>query len=184
MINLDCNWNPKPKQKILCFSILLVTIFAVTNFHTLAFAEISLSSYDSTIGPTDRLLIMGTIDGDIQSFHPIKLVIYDPSGNVVYQPNVAIDGDGKFKYLITPPIPRFDEGQYTIEASQENLKEKTQIHFMVSNDMSNGVFDEDMETEIVPEFGTIAMMILVVSITSIIIISAKNKMVFKSFTSS
>ncbi|QUC65638.1 PEFG-CTERM sorting domain-containing protein [Nitrosopumilus sp. K4] len=176
-------FNLNTIQKILCISVLFV-VFSVTNVHTLAFAEISLFSYDSTVSPTDKLLIMGTIDGDIQSFHPIKLVIYDPSGNVVYQPNVAIDGDGKFKYLITPPIPRFDEGQYTVEASQENLEEKTRIYFMVSNDMSNGVFDEDMEAEIVPEFGTIAMMILVVSIVSIIGISAKNKMMFKSFTSS
>ncbi|MHA7733610.1 PEFG-CTERM sorting domain-containing protein [Nitrosopumilus sp. S6] len=172
----------------MCIFILSASVFAITSFDSFSFGEISLYSYDSTIATTDRLLIMGTIEGDIQSFHPIKLVIYDPSGNVVYRPNVQIDGDGKFKYLITPPIPRFDEGQYTIEASQENLEEKTQMYFMVSNDLSNEVFDEvfdeDMETEIVPEFGTIVMMILVVSITSIIIISAKNKMMFKSFTSS
>ncbi|WP_016939335.1 PEFG-CTERM sorting domain-containing protein [Nitrosopumilus sp. SJ] len=169
-----------PGQKILCFSILFIAVFAVTNFHTFAFAEISLSSYDSIIGPTDRLLIMGTIEGDIQSFNPIKLVVYDPSGNIVYQPNVAIDGDGKFKYLITPTLPSFDDGQYVVEASQEDLKEKTQMYFTVSSDISDGLFDEDMETEIIPEFGTITMMILVVSIISILAITTKNKMMFKS----
>ena len=158
---------------------MLFAVFAVTNFGTFAFAEISLSSYDSTIGPTDRLLIMGTIDGDIQSFHPIKLIIYDPLGNIVYQPNVAINGDGEFKYMITAPLPSFDDGTYTVEASQEDLEEKTQLYFTVSSDVSEVMFDENMDKEIVPEFGTIAMMILVVSIVSVVAISAKSKLSLK-----
>ena len=55
-----CNVNLN--KKFLCVSVLLVTMFAIS-FDIDAFAEISLSSYDSTIGPTDRLLIMGTIEG-------------------------------------------------------------------------------------------------------------------------
>jgi len=169
---------------ILILPVLLVAIFAITSFDSMAFAEISLSSYDSTIGPIDRLLIMGTVNGNIQSFHPIKLIVYDPSGNVVFQPNVPINDDGKFKYLITPPLPSFDDGIYTVEASHKDLKEKIRIQFTVSRGLSEGVFDENMEKEIIPEFGTIAMMILVVSILSIVGITAKSKVMFKSFTSS
>ena len=164
------------QKNCVIISVLLVAIFAITSFDSIAFAEISLSSYDSTIGPTDRLLIMGTIDGDIQSFHPIKLVVYDPLGNVVYQPNVAINGDGEFKYMITAPLPRFDDGIYTVEASQDDLKEKTQLQFTVSSDMTEVMFDENMETEVIPEFGTFAMMILVISIMSMVAISAKSRM--------
>ena len=166
-------------NQILILPILLVAIFTVTSFDSLAFAEISLSSYDSTIGPIDRLLIMGTIDGDIQSFHPIKLIVYDPLGNIVFQPNVPINGDGEFKYLITPPLPSFDDGIYIVEASHKDLKEKTQMQFIVSSGLSEGMFDENMDKEIVPEFGTIAMMILVVSIVSVVVISAKSKLSLK-----
>jgi len=165
-------------KKFLCISVLLVTLFTI-GFDIDAFAEISLSSYGSTIGPTDRLLIMGTIEGDFKSFHPIKLVVYDPLGNIVYQPDVAIDGDGIFKYLITAPMPKFDDGVYTVEASQEDLEEKTQLYFTVSSEISEVVFDENMDKEIVPEFGTIAMMILVVSVVSIIAISVKSKLSLK-----
>ena len=166
-------------KQILVLPLLLVAIVTITSFDSMAFAEISLSSYDSIIGSTDRLLIMGTIDGDIQSFHPIKLIVYDPSGNVVFQPNVAITDGGEFKYLITPTLPSFDDGVYTIEASHKDLKEKTQIQFTVSSGLSEGMFDENMEKEIVPEFGTIAMMILVVSIVSVVMISAKSKLSLK-----
>lgn len=152
----------------------------MAGFGTSTFAEISLSSYDSTIGPADRLLIMGTIDvGDIQLFHPIKLVVYDPSGKIIYQPNVAIDAEGKFKYMIIPTVSSFDEGKYTVEASHEDLEEKTQIHFTVSSDISEVMFDPNMDKEIVPEFGTIAMMILSVAILSIVAISAKSKLSLK-----
>jgi len=174
--NYPHTYNLNIQKNCVIISVLLVAIFAITSFDSIAFAEISLSSYDSTIGPTDRLLIMGTIDGDIQSFHPIKLVVYDPLGNVVYQPNVAINGDGEFKYMITAPLPRFDDGIYTVEASQDDLKEKTQLQFTVSSDMTEVMFDENMETEVIPEFGTFAMMILVISIMSMVAISAKSRM--------
>jgi predicted secreted protein with PEFG-CTERM motif len=157
--------------------VLLVAMFAITSFDIDAFAEISLSSYDSTVGPTDRLLIMGTIEGDFQSFHPIQLVVYDPLGNIVYRPDVQIDGDGIFQYLITAPMPKFDDGVYTVEASQEDLEEKTRLYFTVSSEMSEGIFDPNMDKEIVPEFGTIVMVILAVSIISIIGITAKSKLV-------
>ncbi|MGY5149210.1 MAG: PEFG-CTERM sorting domain-containing protein [Candidatus Nitrosopumilus sp. bin_68KS] len=163
-------------KKFTCIFALLVALFTIGSFNIDAFAEISLSSYDTIVGPTDRLLIMGTIEGDFQSFNPIKLVVYDPSGNIVYQPDVSIDGDGIFKYMITAPMPKFNDGVYTVEASQEDLKEKTQLKFTVSSDIAEGVFDPNMDKEIVPEFGTIVMMILVVSIISIIGISAKSKL--------
>ena len=171
-------------KQILIIPALLVAIFTITSFDSMAFAEISISSYDSTIGSTDRLLIMGMIDGDFQSFHPVKLVVYDPSGNVVFQPNLKINDDGEFKYLITPTLPSFDDGIYTVEASHKDLKEKTRMQFTVSSGLSEAMFDPNMEKEIVPEFGTIAMMILVVSIISIIAITAKSKVMFKPFTAS
>ncbi|MGY5147119.1 MAG: PEFG-CTERM sorting domain-containing protein [Candidatus Nitrosopumilus sp. bin_7KS] len=153
------------------FVVLTTSMVFMLGFGTLTFAEISLSSYDSTIGPTDRLLIMGTIDvGDIQLFHPIKLVVYDPSGKIVYQPNVTIDAEGKFKYMITPTPPSFAEGKYTVEASHEDLEDKTQIHFTVSSDVLN----ENMEEETVPEYGIIMALILIVAII-IIAIFAKSK---------
>ena len=59
------------------------------------------------------------------------------------------------------------------------MEEKTQLYFTVSSEISEVVFDENMDKEIVPEFGTIAMMILVVSVVSIIAISAKSKLSLK-----
>lgn len=147
-----------------------LALVAILTVPAYAFGEISLSVYDSTIEPKDRLLITGSIDGDIQEFKPVKLVVYDPSGEIVYEPRLKIDGQGEFKYMITPTIGGFESGTYTIEASHEDLKEIAVGQFTV-----NELFPEDIQTEVVPEFGTITMMILIVAITSIVMITAKTR---------
>ena len=135
-----------------------------------AFGEISLSTYDSAIDPKDRLLVTGSISGEIQEFKPVKLVVYNPSGDIIYEPRLKIDGEGEFKYMITPTIGGFENGAYTVEASHEDLDEVAVTQFTV-----NDTFPEDIQTEVVPEFGTITMMILIVAITSIVAITAKTR---------
>ena len=147
-----------------------LALVAILTVPVYAFGEISVSVYDSTIEYNDRLLVTGSIDGDIQEFKPVKLVVYDPSGEIVYEPRLKIDGQGEFKYMITPVIGGFESGVYTVEASHEDLKEIAVTQFTV-----NEVFPEDIKTEVVPEFGTVTMMILIIAITSIVMITAKSR---------
>lgn len=157
-------------MKTRLLTIFLIVLLPLFGFLPQIFADISLSSYDSTIGSTDRLLIMGTIEGNFQSFHPIKLIVYDPLGNIVYQPNVAIDAEGNFKYMITPPLSGFDDGIYTVDASQEDLEEKTQLQFTVSSDISvkEAIEEEESSSEL-------WIMVVIFLIIAAIIIIALTK---------
>jgi predicted secreted protein with PEFG-CTERM motif len=135
-----------------------------------AFAEISLSSYYDVIDPEDRLLVTGHIEGSIQEFKPVQLTITDPDGNIVYEPELKINDDGSFKYMIAPTLYGFDSGEYVVTASHEDLAETATTQFTVNNE-----FEADMEPEVVPEFGAISVLVLAVAVISIIAITSKKR---------
>ena len=108
-----------------------------------------------------------TITGHATSSNvPVTIMVIAPNGNVVSIDQINPDSDGSFTSTIGVGGPMWkQDGEYSITAQQG----------------SNNMNKADVEVEIadgavVPEFGTIAMMILVVAIVSIIIVSAKTKL--------
>jgi predicted secreted protein with PEFG-CTERM motif len=118
-----------------------------------AMAEIGSTTIEIT-GSTDKL------------YQDITLTVNAPNGNVVNLAQVSPDDDGGFTSVITTGGPLWkQDGIYTVTAQQFPNTLYTAI---TEVDIQDGV--------IVPEFGTIAAMILAVAIISIIAISAKSRL--------
>ena len=148
-------------------AITILLILPLFSMNVFGEASIELKSYNTSIDPRGNVLVIGKISG-ATPYIPVKLTISDPSGKMIYTPNVEFDGDGNFKYLIKPTLPQFSIGTYTIEATHRDLPQPVQLNFEVS---SGGQED----AAIIPEFGPIVIVILVMSITAIIIITGRYK---------
>ena len=135
-------------------------------------ASIEISSYESNIGPSGKILVLGTING-ATPYVPVKLTVTDPSGNVIYAPNVTFDGNGNFKYMINPTLPQFAMGTYTVTASHKDLAEDAQLQFVVGTVTSQPINDE--ADAVIPEFGPVASVVLSISIVGIILLTARYK---------
>jgi predicted secreted protein with PEFG-CTERM motif len=95
----------------------------------------------------------------------ITFTVNAPGGNLVSIAQITPKANGEFSLEMTTGGPLWQEdGMYTITANQGIFSEHKNS---IQVEISNGV--------VVPEFGTIAVMILTVAIISIIAISAKSK---------
>lgn len=108
----------------------------------------------SVTGQTDRM------DDDI------TLTVHSPSGNLVHIDQLRPDQDGHFDTVIIIGCPTWNEdGIYTIQAKQgENV---LYMHSM-GVELENCV--------VVPEFGTVAILVLATAILSITAITARSRL--------
>ncbi|NNM03196.1 MAG: PEFG-CTERM sorting domain-containing protein [Nitrosopumilus sp.] len=117
---------------------------------------------DAVIGST-TINIEGTTDRVSQD---VTLTITAPNGNVVSVAQVSPMLNGEFTKEITTGGPLWKQnGFYTVSAKQFDDPKYTAS---TEVDIKDGV--------VVPEFGTIAAMILAVAIISIIAVSAKSRL--------
>lgn len=107
------------------------------------------------------------VTGSTTSFTTdITFTVTSPNGNLISIAQVTPDTDGKFSTQIISGGAMWKEnGFYTITANQGLSSEHKQS---VQVEINNGV--------VVPEFGSIAVMILVVAIVSIIAVSSKSQL--------
>jgi len=119
-------------------------------------------SADAVIGST-TIEITGLTDRLSQD---VTLTVTAPNGNIVSIDQVSPMLDGGFTSVITTGGPLWkQDGFYTVTAKQYDSSLYTAS---TEVDIKDGV--------VVPEFGTIAAMILAVAIISIIAISAKSRL--------
>lgn len=117
---------------------------------------------DAVIGST-TINIEGTTDRVSQD---VTLTVTAPNGNVVSVAQVSPMLNGEFTKEITTGGPLWkQDGFYTVSAKQFD---DPKYIASVQVDIKDGV--------VVPEFGTIAAMILAVAIISIIAVSAKSRL--------
>jgi predicted secreted protein with PEFG-CTERM motif len=105
------------------------------------------------------------ISGTTGSANTITLKVLAPNGNVIVVDQFApsLNANGQFtKEITTGGALWKQDGDYTIVAQQGNDKSSIEVG------IKDGV--------VIPEFGTIAVMILAVAIISIIAVSAKSKL--------
>lgn len=124
--------------------IAILALIAISISPIIAFAEpsIELSSDQKTIGSIDSILVVGKVSG-VAPYTTVNLTVTDPSGKVVFSPDVPFNDNGEFRRLIHPPIPSFQTGTYTIVASHEQIPFTAQIQFTVtSEDLPRGVLRE------------------------------------------
>ena len=105
------------------------------------------------------------VSGSTDRTGDIVLTVTAPNGNIVSVAQVTPSGDSYMTTITVGGALWSQDGMYTISAQQGEAalyKTSTQV------DIKDG--------HVVPEFGTIAIMILVVAIVSIIALSAKTKL--------
>ncbi len=108
-----------------------------------------------------------TIDGTTTSqANSVTVIVTSPSGNKVYTDQVRPSASGVFSADINLGCPHWQEaGFYTIDVQQG----------------SNSLFQKSVDVEIseclvVPEFGALAMAVLVVSIVAIVVLGARSRL--------
>ena len=117
----------------------------------------------SFVNGSDEFEISGITDRVSQD---ITVTIIAPNGNIVTIAQISPSLDGEFSKVITVGGPLWKEnGDYTVKAKQFDDPKYTDEKLV---DILDGT--------VVPEFGTIAAMILAVAIISIIAISAKSRL--------
>ena len=129
--------------------------------------EVSSPSVSGLTITADAIEGATTIDvsGSTDRNGEIVLTVTAPNGNIVSIAQVTPSGDSYMTTITVGGALWSQDGMYTISAQQgdaSNYKTSTQV------DIKDG--------HVVPEFGTIAIMILVVAIVSIIALSAKTKL--------
>jgi len=115
---------------------------------------------------SDTIEITGTTtrtNGDV------VFTVTAPNGNLVSVDQISPDSSGDFATDISVGGPLWSQdGVYTVTAQQGNTLNGSIFTDSVEVDIADGL--------VVPEFGTIAAMILAVAIISIIAISAKSRL--------
>ena len=111
-----------------------------------------------------------TITGHATSSNvPVTIMVIEPAnGNIISIDQKNPDSDGSFTSILKVGLPLWKaDGVYTITAQQG------------SNNMNKStVVVEVADGAVVPEFGTIASLVLVVAISSIVVLSAKGRLSF------
>jgi predicted secreted protein with PEFG-CTERM motif len=97
----------------------------------------------------------------------ITLIVKSPTGNLITidQVTPGINGDFEVEIKVGGPMWK-EDGFYTITANQGTLSEHKES---IKVEIKDGV--------VVPEFGVVASLVLVISIIAVIAISAKSKLV-------
>ena len=97
---------------------------------------------------------------------PVLIKVISPLGTIVSIDQISVNSDGTFTSIISTEGPLWSQdGVYTIDASQGT---SSLFKSSVEVDIADGV--------VIPEFGTIASLVLVVAITSIIVLSTKSRL--------
>ena len=131
----------------------------------LAFAGEGLSIEADAVEGSTTITITGSASS---SNNPVTIMVLAPNGNVVSIDKINPDSDGSFTSTIGVGGPMWkQDGEYTITASQG------------TNNMNKAeVIVEVADGAVVPDFGTIASLVLVVAISSIVVLSAKGRLSF------
>ena len=97
----------------------------------------------------------------------ISLKVTGPTGNVVSAGQIMIDDNGDFETTFATSSPLWmQNGVYTISAQYGGESRSDEVKVQLEG--------EFMGTEVVPEFGPIAALVLAIAIISIIAVSAKT----------
>jgi predicted secreted protein with PEFG-CTERM motif len=119
-------------------------------------------SADAVQGST-TITITGT---STSASEPVLIKVISPLGSVVSIDQISVNSDGTFTSIISTEGSLWSQdGVYTIDASQGT---SSLFKSSVEVDIADGA--------VIPEFGTIVSLVLVVAIASIIVLSAKSRL--------
>ncbi|MEX1996798.1 MAG: PEFG-CTERM sorting domain-containing protein [Nitrosopumilaceae archaeon] len=115
---------------------------------------------------------MVMVSGHVRDPNPdmqVSIKVTGPTGNVVNAQQISFDSNGDFETMFTTASPLMTQnGVYTITAQYGGESRASDVKVQLEG--------EFMGTEIIPEFGPIAALVLAVAIISIIAVSAKTRL--------
>ena len=135
----------------------------------------------SGIEGSTTINVMGTTDRN----EVIIIKVLAPNGNLVSIDQITPTGGSYATTIFTGGSLWSQDGTYTITATQTSsgLKSSTDTFTRAADSPSGGLINyqasadiEILDGHVIPEFGTIAVMILAVAIISIIVVTAKTKL--------
>ncbi len=146
---------------LLAITIMTAPAFAISSEEAKATAQQQFRPMEISTDKTDYdhasiITLRGYVKYPSQD-KPVTIVVRNPIGNVVTIDQIPVDSSGQFATTINTASKLMkQDGTYTITAQYQS-----------------GVSDE-VQVSVVPEFGSIAAMILVIAIVAIIVVSAKT----------
>jgi len=176
------------------FLVLIISIFVITSFNMNIFAEEVTIQTPLSLGSNHQGRMLTTQTSSFDGSTLVFLTFTEPvKGEHMTISSVFTDKNGKAVQDINYDIIATQNGQVILSKTMINQHIGSPAHLtqvLPSDDRVNiTITIQGMETHpiivsqgepsdsvAIPEFGTIAMMILVVSIISIIVISTKHKM--------
>ena len=115
---------------------------------------------------------MVMVSGHVRDPNPgmqVSIKVTNPTGNVVNAQQITFDSNGDFETTFTTASPLMTQnGAYTISAQYGGESRTSEVKVQLEG--------EYLGTEIIPEFGPIAALVLAVAIISIIAVSAKTRL--------
>ena len=180
------------------FSIVIVSLFVISSFSVNVFAQedIILSPLSLGANHLGSMIKTETVSDDgstrilITSSEPVErehmtinVRFTDKNGQEIYDVNydILVTQNGQVVLDETMINQQIGISDHLTEElpSNETVTIKITLQGTGTNIPITGIHGESLEVKVVPEFGTIAMMILVVSIVSVVVISAKSKLSLK-----
>ena len=132
------------------FKVSLIVLVAISFVSASAFAEpsIEVDVSPKSIKSLDTVAITGIITG-VSEYKPIKVIVKDPNGEIVYAPLVEIKEGGEFRKVLQPTLPSFQAGTYTIIASHEDTVVTALTQFTVTaQDIPRSFVEQSMQEQI------------------------------------
>ncbi|ABK77074.1 conserved hypothetical protein [Cenarchaeum symbiosum A] len=123
-----------------------------------------ISGLSFTVDAPEGALEMG-INGNTDHLHTdVTMVVTAPNGNLIHTDQLSPDASGDFEATINVGCPNWaQDGMYTITIQQEENILYKDVHQV-----------EIRDCVVIPEFGTVAVLVLAVAIVSIIAVTARS----------
>ncbi len=195
----SCIFNLNKSKNFVCVSVLLVTLFTITSFDPFALAEeLTIPSPELSLGSNHlgHMIKTQTVssDGSVWTFvtytNPVErehmtvnVRFTDKDGLEITNVNYDILVSQNDQVILDKTMVNHQRGiadHLTKElVSNDNVSIKITLQGIGTVAPFTGPQGESIHVNVVPEFGTIVMIILVVSMISIIGFSAKSKLMMR-----
>ena len=161
-IGIDVDSSSSAKSGIKCINCVQIQSYEIDLYKEMfpltVWTDLPLYDHHSIIKINGYLKPQNTIA-------PVLIVITNPIGNVVTIQQLSSDVDGNFSFELNTESPLFkQDGDYILKVQSGTETRQFKTMFTLTSDPL-------IQPHVVPEFGSVALLILIGSIMSILVIS-------------
>lgn len=161
-IGIDVDNTSSDKSKITCINCVQIPSYEIDLYKEMfpltVWTDLQLYDHHSTIKINGYLKPQNTIA-------PVLIVITNPIGNVVTIQQLSPDVDGNFSFELNTESPLLkQDGDYILKVQSGTETRQFKTMFTLTSDPL-------IQPRVIPEFGSVSLLILIGSIMSILVIS-------------